>query len=79
MIDPLVKLLETLNGFSPIGVIALLGLIIYLQVRGKTEVSNRVDAIGENHLHEIAESLRRIELSLAENFSWIRSRINGKQ
>ena len=76
--DGIVELLNTLNAFSPLGVAALLALIIYMLVKGKQEVATKVDTLGENHIHEILEVLQRIELKMTEEFSFIRSRLNHK-
>ena len=65
-----------LNSLSPLGIIALLSYIIYLQVRSHAQV----ETIKTNDLHdvpEVIESLRRIELMLATEFSYIRSRLNN--
>ena len=78
--DSLITLLTTLNTLSPLAVIALLSIVIYLLVKGKTEVSEKVTNISDNHLHELPEilaTLQRIEVSMAKEFSWIRSRLNG--
>lgn len=83
----LVELLQTLDKLSPIGVIALLGLIIFLLVRAKDakiEMDKKVSLISENHLSglpEMADSLRRIEnqlQSMNDNIVYIRARVNGK-
>lgn len=74
--EPLVTLLASLNALSPLAVIALLAVIIYKQVQGHTQVAT----LKSNDLHEMpemAESLRRIEVMLATEFSYIRARLNG--
>ncbi len=71
---------ESLNSLSPLAVIGLLGIVIYMLVKNKREADEQNIVLTGNHLHElpeIAESLRRIEQSLAENFSYIRARLNG--
>jgi len=79
--DVLISLLTTLNSLSPLAVIALLGVVIYMLVKGQTGQSNlkgQVTDLGENHLHEVLETLQRIEVSMSENFAYLRARINGK-
>lgn len=78
--DAIVSLLNTLNGLTPLAVIGLLGTIIFLLVKGKTSTDRKVDEIRGNDLHELsemAETLRRIEIKLFEEFSYLRARING--
>ena len=86
--ESLISLLQTLNSLSPLAVIGLLGTIIFMMVRGKTAADSKVDTLASNHLHDlpsIAESvkemsltLQRIELKMVEEFSYIRSRLNGR-
>ena len=80
--DALIALLHTLNSLSPLGIIGL-GLVIFLLVKNE----RRVQKIETNDLHElpemmatlrsIQETLQRMEVSLGENFSYIRARLNG--
>ena len=73
----IVAILQIIASFSPLAVIALLGVIILFQVRGKRVVA----LIKKNDLHQlpmILETLQRIEVSLAENFSAIRAKLNGR-
>lgn len=88
MTESLISLLTTLNSLSPLAVIALLGTIIFLLVKGKTAADGKVETIASNHLHElpsmsedirsIAETLRRMETTMASEFSYLRARLNGK-
>ncbi len=78
--DGLTDLLTTLNTLSPLAVIGLLAAIIFMQVRNRTEANAHVAHLQSNDLHElpeIAETLRRIEVSMTENFAYIKARING--
>ena len=73
----IVAILQIIASFSPLAVIALLSVIILLQVKGRKEVGS----LKENDLHQlplILETLQRIEVSLSDNFSYIRARINGR-
>ena len=78
--ESLVSLLNTLNSLSPLAVIALLGTVIFLLVKGKTAADKKVDEIRGNDLHELAdmaETLRRIEISLAREFVAIQTKLDG--
>ena len=64
-----------------LAVIGLLGTIIFLLVRGKTDVSDKVDNLADNHLHDVPEilaTLQRIEVKMSEEFAYLRARVNGK-
>lgn len=78
--DAIVELLQTLNSLSPLAIIALLGLTIFLLVKGK----EKVETIEGNHLHDLSgkldqilEVLQRMEVKLSEETAFIRARING--
>ena len=84
--DTVATLLSQLNTLSPLGVIALLGLIIYMLVKAKdakVDVAAQIDIIRENHLHglpEMTEALKRIETVLQnmnDNIVHIKARVNG--
>ena len=80
--EPLLEFLKTLNSLSPLAVIALLGTIIFMLVKGKTASAEKLKEVQENHLHElpeIAETLRRIEQRMGEDFSYIKAKLNGHQ
>lgn len=78
--NELLELLTAANGMTPMGIIALMGTIIFLLIRGKQQV----EKLSNNHLHELPELvensrktvdvLQRIEVSLGGNFA----QINGK-
>jgi hypothetical protein len=69
----LLALLELLNKFSPLGLAALLAVIVvFLLVKGGTQM----DKLQNNHLHdlpEMRESLQRIEVTLAGGFSELKT------
>ncbi len=80
----LYSLLALLNTLSPLAVIALLGLVIFMLVKSKQEVTTKVDIIAENHLHEVSDDLKtiievlqRMEVRIGEEFSYIRAKLNG--
>ena len=89
--EALTSLLNVLNSLSPLGVIALLGLVIFMLVKAKTakvEMDQKVANIADNHLHDLPSiadnmekavaTLQRIEVKMGEEFSYIRARLNGK-
>ena len=88
--DAITGLLTTLNTLSPLAVIALLGLVIFMLVKAKgvkLEVDKKVETLRTNDLHElpeIAENLRilvatmqRIEVEQGREFAHLRARLNG--
>jgi hypothetical protein len=82
MLDGVTTLLETLNSLSPLAVIALLAVIIYLQMRGKQQVdtlkTNDLHHL-EGHLEDMYHSLQRVEVLLSKEFAYIRARLNGSR
>lgn len=77
----MIELLNTLNALSPLGVIGLLAAIIYMLVTGRTASARKMDTMKDNDLHElpeIAATLRRLEISLTENFAYIKAKLNGR-
>lgn len=78
MADSIVAILQTLNTLSPLAVIGLLAVIIYVIVY-KQPTNRDFHKLTTNDLHElpeIAESLRRIEIVMSENFAYIRARLD---
>lgn len=82
MTESLISLLTALNTLSPLAVIGLLSVIIYVIVY-KQPSKQELHTIKTNDLHhlpEMAETLRRMELSMSENFAYLRARIGrGKE
>jgi hypothetical protein len=86
--ETLIPLLELLNNLSPLAVIALLGTVIFLLVKGKEDIGGKVDTVANNHLHELPEAveilrrmeatLQRIEVKWSEDMAYLKGRINGK-
>ena len=86
--ESLIQLLNVLNSFSPVGVIALLGLVIFMLVKAKDaklDVDKKMSVISDNHLSglpDMVSSLARIEdllQSMNDNIVYIKARLNGKQ
>lgn len=85
--EPIIGLLTTLNALTPVGVLGLSLVIIYLLVKGKTSTDKKVDAIRGNDLHELVEmaemlrrmegTLQRLEVKLSEDLAWLKARVNG--
>lgn len=77
MVESLVELLKILNTLSPLAVIALLAVIIYVIV-WKQPTNRDFVKLTTNDLHElpeIAASLRRMEITMSENFAYIKARL----
>jgi hypothetical protein len=77
MTESLISLLQTLNSLSPLAIIGLLGTVIYLMVY-KQPTAQDFHRLTTNDLHElpqIAETLRRMEVSMQENFAYIIARL----
>ena len=80
------ELLQAANGMTPLGVIALLGTIIWMLVKGQKKVVGKMDVISNNHLHELpdlventrrtGDVLQRIEVKLGENFAVIHEKLD---
>lgn len=84
--DSLLQLLQILNAFTPLGVAALLGLALFVIIWKNPfkPVEMAVTEIKDNHLHgvvdqleRINETLQRMEVSLAKEFSTIQTKIDG--
>lgn len=67
------EILEVLKDFSPFATIALALLIIF-QLVMQRKTSKGVDRLGTNHLHEIKETLLRME----QNQNLCAGRLEGK-
>lgn len=81
MVESLISLLEVLNTLSPLAVIGLLSVIIYVII-WKQPTKQELGIIRNNDLHELpqmAESLRRIEASLAHNFAYIVAKLESER
>ena len=80
MVESLVDLLKTLNTLSPLAVIGLLATVIYVMVY--KQPSNRdFHKLTTNDLHylpEMSETLRRIEVSMSENFAILRALLDRR-
>lgn len=85
--DALTELLKVVNSFSPIGVAALLGLVLFYQVKNAKKSEDSFDVLASNHLHDlpmILETLQRMEVTNqrmevanATAFSAILAKLNG--
>ena len=85
--DEILELLKTANSMTPLGVIGLLGTIIWMLVKTQKVVVSKMDVISDNHLHELpdlvensrrsVDVLQRIEVKLGENFAVINHKLDG--
>ena len=82
--ESLLGLLNTLNTLSPLAVIGLLALIVFMLVKGKTGVDQKVDQLAGNHIHDLSgdlkaiiEILQRLEVKFGEDLTWLKARLNG--
>lgn len=84
----LFEVIKAANGITPLGLSALLAIIVWMLVKGKRDVAAQVQTLGENHLHDLpllvensnrtVEVLQRIEVKLGENFSAIHAKLDDK-
>lgn len=83
------SIIEALNALTPLGLAGGLGYVIYLLVKGKTSADVKVETIASNHLHglpemldilrEMNDTLHRMDRTAAENFAYLKARLNGHQ
>lgn len=80
MIESLTELLKTLSTLSPIAVIALLATVLYVVVRKQpsTEDFRRLTTNDLHELPEMAATLRRIEVTLSDNFAHLRAMVDRR-
>lgn len=83
----MVELLNTLNSMTPLSVIALLGIIIYMLVKNK----KTVNAVAHNHLSGLPEMEQDVKeivtllkqqgpilQAINDNLIYVKARVNGK-
>ena len=78
--ETLVSLLAALNSLTPLAIVGLLAIIIFMLVRQKSETDTKLVSISDNHLSglpEMQETLHRIELTLERLDAYLRARLNG--
>jgi hypothetical protein len=81
--EAIIEFLTVLGSLSPLAVIALLGTVIFLLVKGKTSADEKIETVASNHLHdlpEMCESLKRIEGLLEkinDKVTYVQARVNG--
>jgi len=84
MFEAIFTFLDKLNSLSPLAVIALLGTIIFMLVKGRTSADKKVEEVATNHLHslpDMVESLNRIEgllKTINDNIIYVKARVNGR-
>lgn len=80
MTEAIVKAVEALNTMSPLAIIGLLSLILYINV-WKQPTKRELNTIKSNDLHELpemAETLRRMEHAQTVAFATIIAKLNGR-
>lgn len=85
--DVILEILKAANNLTPLGVTGLLAGTFWYLLRFGRGTHKKLDTLTDNHLHElpsiaeniraIAETLQRMEIKQAEEFSFIRARLNG--
>ena len=92
MFEAAIAFLNAINTLSPLGVIGLLAMIVYMLVKAKAarilDVSKMVQNIRDNHLLElpglasdlskIAETLQRMQTRRAEAFAHIKATVDRR-
>lgn len=72
------EIFHLINSVSPLGLAALLGYVVYLQVKNQ----RRVKELGMNHFGEVIGALSRIEHTLQairEDVVYLRARQNERR
>lgn len=93
--DNLEAILKVVNQFTPIGILALIVVVIGLFVwknplkAAAAPIEASLDHIKNNHLHDIprladsmdkaVDVLQRIELKMVEEFSFIRTKLDDEK
>ena len=89
-VSTIAQILHTINTFTPLGIIALLGVIIFFMVWKSPlkPLEKSLTEVKDNHLHKLpvmAESLReisgtlqRMEVKMVEEFSFLKAKVNGR-
>lgn len=85
--ENVVELVQTMNTLSPLAIIGLLGTVIFMLVKKNEATDKNTEAINhtdEHILNEMSDTLKtvaitlqRIEVRLGEDFTYIKSRVNG--
>ena len=84
-------IVSALSDISAIGVAALSLIVVFFYLR-KTKNGQsfgpRLDEVADNHLHEISETLKRIEINqrtmtanqntIINSLTWVKAKMNGK-
>lgn len=82
--DAILELLKTANSLSPLAVIGLLVTVVFMLVKKEPEHTTEVSH-SDSHvlvemsetMHQMATTLQRIEVGLAENFTYLKAKVNG--
>lgn len=66
------------NTLTPLALVGLVIGVLYIQIY-KQPSKHELNIVKDNHLEHVAESLQRIELSLASNFATVISKLDNKK
>lgn len=53
--DGIVEILGLLNTISPLGIAALLGVVIFMLVKNQKDANEKYETVTSNHLHELPD------------------------
>ena len=76
----IVSVLQVLNELSPLGVIGLLALIIWYQIKNQQKVDDHFNAVRTNDLHElpdVVQTLQRIEVAITGLDAFVRAKLSN--
>ena len=74
--------LQPFLNLTPLGVAGLALGILFYYIRRGNNTNKKIDSLSNNHLHEIKESLQRMEGTLnrmSDNIIFIKAKINGQK
>ena len=74
--------LQPFLNLTPLGVAGLALGILFYYIRRGNNTNKKIDNLSTNHLHEIKESLQRMEGTLnrmSDNIIFIKAKINGQK
>ena len=86
----LLQILEQAKDFSPLGVaaLAIVAMIFFIWKNPFKPIEGKLDKISDNHLHDLprmadgiekaVDVLQRIELTLARDLTYIKTKVDEK-
>ena len=82
MMTDITALLHSLNDITPLGVIALMGYIVFLLVKQRAAAKTVAATLAAPQFPELTASMARIEESLGDIrdvLNYLKGRLNGRQ